>query len=149
MINAMRDAIIKWPYTQDPVYLGLAPTIPYHCDAAFFRSCRELADEFGVRIHSHIAESKLQAIVGQQLFGCSLTEHLDKLGVISSDFTAAHCVWLDTEDIQRLANRGACVAHNPTSNLRLGAGVAKTREMLNAGVRYWYWHGCQHLFRTH
>ena len=133
-INAMRDAIIKWPYAQDPVYLGLAPTIPYHCDAAFFRSCRELADEFGVRIHSHIAESKLQAIVGQQLFGCSLTEYLDKLGVISSDFTAAHCVWLDTEDIQRLADRGACVAHNPTSNLRLGAGVAKTREMLNAGV---------------
>jgi len=134
VINAMRDAIIKWPYAQDPVYLGLAPTIPYHCDAAFFRSCRELADEFGVRIHSHIAESKLQAIVGQQLFGCSLTEYLDKLGVISSDFTAAHCVWLDTEDIQRLADRGACVAHNPTSNLRLGAGVAKTREMLNAGV---------------
>ena len=134
VINAMRDAIIKWPYAQDPVYLGLAPTIPYHCDAAFFRSCRELADEFGVRIHTHIAESKLQAIVGQQLFGCSLTEHLDKLGVISSDFTAAHCVWLDTEDIQRLADRGACVAHNPTSNLRLGAGVAKTREMLNAGV---------------
>ena len=134
VINAMRDAIIKWPYAQDPVYLGLAPTIPYHCDAAFFRSCRELADEFGVRIHSHIAESKLQAIAGQQLFGCSLTEYLDKLGVISSDFTAAHCVWLDTEDIQRLADRGACVAHNPTSNLRLGAGVAKTREMLNAGV---------------
>ena len=134
VINAMRDAIIKWPYAQDPVYLGLAPTIPYHCDAAFFRSCRELADEFGVRIHSHIAESKLQAIVGQQLFGCSLTEYLDKLCVISSDFTAAHCVWLDTEDIQRLAERGACVAHNPTSNLRLGAGVAKTREMLNAGV---------------
>ena len=134
VINAMRDAIIKWPYAQDPVYLGLAPTIPYHCYAAFFRSCRKLADEFGVRIHSHIAESKLQAIVGQQLFGCSLTEYLDKLGVISSDFTAAHCVWLDTEDIQRLADRGACVAHNPISNLRLGAGVAKTREMLNAGV---------------
>ena len=130
----MRDAIVNWPYAQDPVYLGLAPTIPYHCDAAFFRSCRELADEFGVRIHSHIAESKLQAIAGQQLFGCSLTEHLDKLGIISSDFTAAHCVWLDTADIQRLADRGACVAHNPTSNLRLGTGVAKTREMLNAGI---------------
>ena len=133
-INAMRDAIVNWPYAQDPVYLGLAPTIPYHCDAAFFRSCRELADEFGVRIHSHIAESKLQAIAGQQLFGCSLTEYLDKLGIISSDFTAAHCVWLDTADIQRLADRGACVAHNPTSNLRLGTGVAKTREMLNAGI---------------
>jgi guanine deaminase len=134
VINAMRDAIVNWPYAQDPVYLGLAPTIPYHCDATFFRSCRELADEFGVRIHSHIAESKLQAIAGQQLFGCSLTEHLDKLGIISSDFTAAHCVWLDAADIQRLADRGACVAHNPTSNLRLGTGVAKTREMLNAGI---------------
>ena len=53
-----------------------------HCEADFFRSCRELADEFGVRIHSHVAESKMQAVVGQTVFGCSLTEYLDQLNVI-------------------------------------------------------------------
>ena len=68
------------------------------------------------------------------MFGCSLTEYLDQLKVISSDFTAAHCVWLNDSDIHRLSDRGAHVAHNPTSNLRLGTGVAKTRKMLDAGV---------------
>ena len=134
IINAVRHAIKNWQYAKDSITLGLAPTIPYHCEADFFRSCRELADEYGVRIHSHLAESKLQAVVGQTMFGCSLTEYLDRLKVISSDFTAAHCVWLDDSDIHRLSDRGAHVAHNPTSNLRLGSGVAKTRDMLDAGV---------------
>jgi guanine deaminase len=134
VIDSVRDAIRNWPHAKDSIYLGLAPTIPYHCEASFFMSCRKLADEFGVRIHSHLAESKLQAVVGEKLFGCSLTEYLDGLGIVSSDFTAAHCVWLNQSDIQRLADRGAHVAHNPTSNLRLGTGVAKTREMLKAGV---------------
>lgn len=133
VIASVRHALKNWIH-RDSIHLGLAPTIPYHCKSTFFKSCRELADEFGVRIHSHLGESKMQAVVGQQLFGCSLTEYLDTLGIVSSDFTAAHCVWLDQQDIERLADRGAHVAHNPTSNLRLGTGVAKTREMLKAGV---------------
>ena len=134
VIASVRHALKNWPHAKDGIYLGLAPTIPYHCEPTFFRSCRGLADEFGARIHSHLAESKMQAVAGQQLFGCSLTEYLDRLGIVSSDFTAAHCVWLDQTDIDRLADRGAHVAHNPTSNLRLGTGVAKTKAMLTSGV---------------
>ena len=134
IIKSVTHALKDWPLAKDSIYLGLAPTIPYHCEPTFFQTCRKLADEFNARIHSHLAESKLQAVVGQNLFGCSLTEHLDKLGVISSDFTAAHCVWLEQSDISRLSDRGAHVAHNPTSNLRLGTGIAKTKDMLNAGI---------------
>ncbi|MBO68649.1 MAG: amidohydrolase [Acidiferrobacteraceae bacterium] len=133
VIASVRHALKNWTHT-DSIHLGLAPTIPYHCESTFFKSCRGLADEFGARIHSHLGESKMQAVVGQQLFGCSLTEYLDTLGIVSSDFTAAHCVWLNQQDIERLADRGAHVAHNPTSNLRLGTGVAKTREMIKAGI---------------
>tara|TARA_B100000029_G_scaffold418744_1_gene423942 strand:- start:6450 stop:7928 length:1479 start_codon:yes stop_codon:yes gene_type:complete len=134
IINSVTHALKNWSLAKDSIYLGLAPTIPYHCEPTFFKTCRTLANEFNARIHSHLAESKLQAVVGQNLFGCSLTEHLDRLGIISTDFTAAHCVWLEPSDMIRLSDRGAHVAHNPTSNLRLGTGVAKTKDMLNAGI---------------
>ena len=114
--------------------MALGPTIPYHCEPSFFRACRELADDFGSAIHTHVAESKVQAIVGMEKFGKSLTAHLDDLGVIGPNFTAAHAVWIDHDDIRILADRGASVAHNPTSNLRLGAGVAPVGAMLDAGL---------------
>jgi guanine deaminase len=133
-LEACRAALAAWPVDRDQVRLALAPTIPHHCDDAFFRACRRLAEEHGLGIHTHLAESKVQAVVGLRKYGKTLAAHLDELGIVGPDFTAAHAVWLDDEDIGRLAARGASVAHNPTSNLRLGVGVARTRAMLDAGL---------------
>ena len=133
-IAACRQALKEWSIDRGRVRLALAPTIPHHCEATFFRACRELADEFGVGIHSHVAESKVQAVVGMRKFSKTLTAHLDDLGIIGPDFTAAHAVWVDDDDIHRLADRGATVAHNPTSNLRLGVGLAKVRSMIDRGL---------------
>ncbi|MDP7241260.1 MAG: amidohydrolase [Rhodospirillales bacterium] len=133
-IAACRQALKDWSFDRDRVRLALAPTIPHHCEDTFFRACRELADEFGVGIHSHVAESKVQAVVGMRKFGKTLTAHLDDLGIVGPDFTAAHAVWVDDDDIRRLADRGATVAHNPTSNLRLGVGIAKVRSMIDGGL---------------
>ena len=133
-ISVCRRALKDWTINRDRVRVALGPTIPYHCEPSFFRACRELADDFGSAIHTHVAESKVQAIVGMEKFGKSLTAHLDDLGVIGPNFTAAHAVWIDHDDIRILADRGASVAHNPTSNLRLGAGVAPVGAMLDAGL---------------
>jgi 5-methylthioadenosine/S-adenosylhomocysteine deaminase len=76
----------------------------------------------------------VQAVVGMRKFGKTLTAHLDDLGIIGPDFTAAHAVWVDDDDIRRLADGGATVAHNPTSNLRLGVGIAKVRSMIDEGL---------------
>ena len=133
-LEACRAALKSWPAGREQVRLALAPTIPHHCADDFFRACRRLADEEGLCIHTHLAESKAQAVVGLKKYGKTLAAHLDELGVIGADFTAAHAVWLDDADMRRLAERGASVAHNPTSNLRLGVGVANTRAMLQAGV---------------
>ena len=133
-LEACRAALARWPVDRDRVRMALAPTIPHHCDDAFFRACRRLADEHGLGIQTHLAESKVQAVVGLRKYGRTLAAHLDGLGVVGPAFTAAHAVWLDDEDVRRLADRGASVAHNPTSNLRLGVGVARTRAMLDAGL---------------
>jgi guanine deaminase len=132
-IAACRRALKEWSIDRDRVRLALAPTIPHHCEDSFFRACRELADEFGVGIHSHVAESKVQAVVGMRKYGKTLTAHLDDLGILAPDFTAAHAVWVDDDDIRRLADQGATVAHNPTSNLRLGVGIARVRGMIDGG----------------
>ena len=130
-----RDTLANWSLPQDRVRMALAPTIALHCSDDFIRGCRQLADEYGVGLQMHLAESKVQAVAGLATYGKTLTAHLDELGFLGPTFTAAHGVWLDDDDIRRLADRGAGVAHNPGSNLRLGSGIAAVRELRDAGVR--------------
>ena len=115
--------------------LALAPTIPHHCSEEFLRAARAAALEHGVGFHTHLAESKVQALAGVRLYGMTQTAYLDSLGVLGPNFTAAHAVWLDRDDMRRIADAGGAVAHNPGSNARLGNGLAASRALLDAGVR--------------
>lgn len=133
-LAAARRAIEAWAHDRGMVRPALAPTIPLHCSDAFIRGCRDLARELGVGLHMHVAESKVQAQAGLARYRRTLVGHLDHLGVLGPGFTAAHAIWLDDEDLSRLADRGAAVAHNPGSNLRLGAGVARVRRMRERGI---------------
>ncbi len=133
-VDNVRKALRAWTLDREQVRLGLAPTIPHHCSDDFIRACVDLAKEYELGIHTHVAESKVQAIVGLGLYGKTLTAHLDDLGVLGPRFTVAHGVWLDGDDMKRLGDRGASVAHNPGSNLRLGNGLADMRGMLDRGV---------------
>src|SRR5438309_5536900 len=137
-VDNMRRALSGWKLDRDQVRLAVAPTIPHHCSDEFIRACVALAVEHGVGLHTHVAESKVQAIVGLQRYGKTLTAHLDDLGVVGERFTVAHGVWLDEDDMRRLGDRGASVAHNPGSNMRLGNGLADMRAMVarrgNVGI---------------
>lgn len=128
----MRKALQKWSF--DRVSMAVAPTIPHHCSDDFLVACRDLAREFDVGIHSHVAESKVQVIAGYKRYGTSLAAHMEQLGLINERFTVAHGVWLDDEDMKRLGDRGASVAHNPGSNMRLGSGMADVRRMIERTV---------------
>ena len=127
-----------WTLDRDRVRLAVAPTIPHHCSDEFLRACADLAREHGVGLHTHVAESKVQAIVGLQQYARTPTAHLDALGLLGPHFTVAHGVWLDDDDMKRLGDHGASVSHNPGSNVRLGNGLADMRSMLahrvNVGV---------------
>jgi 5-methylthioadenosine/S-adenosylhomocysteine deaminase len=128
----IRKALQKWPF--EKVALAVAPTIPHHCTDDFLIACRDLAREYDVGIHSHVAESKVQVVAGYQRYGSTLAAHMDELGLVNERFTVAHGVWLDDDDMKRLGDRGASVAHNPGSNMRLGSGLADVRGMLNRKV---------------
>ncbi len=130
-LHVTRKALHEWKFDREQVTLAVSPTTPLHCSDEFWRGAAALAREYGAGLHSHLAESKLQAVGGLERYGCTLTEHLDHLGVLGPNFTAAHGVWLDDADISRLADRGAKLAHNPGSNMRYGSGLAAVRRMLD------------------
>ena len=123
-----------WPYAADGVQLGLAPTIPLHCSDEFIRGCATLAAERGLLVQMHVAESRMQATLGRERYGTTLAGHLERLGLLSERFCAAHGVWLEPADHSRLAHAGASISHNPGSNLRLGSGIGAMRAWLDAGV---------------
>ncbi len=133
-LAAIRGALRDWSFDRDCIRPAVAPTIPQHCSDAFITGCAELAREFDVGLHSHVAESKVQAVTGMRVYGQTQTAHLDRLGVLGPHFTVAHGVWLDHDDMARLGDHGASVAHNPGSNMRLGSGLADTRAMLDRRV---------------
>ena len=130
-IEACRSLLAAWPFERAQVRPALGPTIPHHCSDDFIRACRDLARDFDVRIQMHLAESKVQAVTGIARYGTTLARHLDTLGLLAPNFTGAHCIWLDDEDVKLMRDRGASVAHNPGSNLRLGSGIAPARRMLD------------------
>ena len=137
-LKVMRESMQGWKLDRDLVRPAVAPTIPHHCTDDFMRACATLAREFDVGLHSHVQESKAQVIVGLKRYGKTQTAHLQDLGLLGPNFTVAHGVWLDHDDMQRLGDHGASVAHNPGSNMRLGNGLADLRGMLarkvNVGI---------------
>jgi 5-methylthioadenosine/S-adenosylhomocysteine deaminase len=133
-LEALRVAARGWTADRDQVRLAIAPTIPHHCTDDFLTGCRDIARDNGLPLHTHVSESKVQAIVGMRRYGSTLTAHMDKLGLVGPDFTVAHGVWLDDEDMRILGGKGASVAHNPGSNMRLGSGLARMRRMLESGI---------------
>jgi guanine deaminase len=116
------------------IRVSVAPTIPTLCTDAFLEGCARQVREHGVGVHTHLSESKIQVIAAQRRWGKTAVERLGELGLLGPSFVGAHGVWLTDDDIRRLADAGAAVAHNPASNLRLGSGIAAVREMLDRGV---------------
>ena len=116
------------------IRVGLAPTIPTQCTDEFLEGCARLAREHGVGVHTHLSESKTQAIAADRRWGKTAVARLGELGLLGPGFVGAHGVWLTDDDIGRLADAGGAIAHNPASNLRLGSGIAAVREMLDRGV---------------
>ena len=133
-IAVMDAALRNWRWNAQDIRFAVAPTIPHHCTREFLCGCRDLAREHGVGLHSHVAESKVQAVVGMQSYGMTLARYMDSLGLIGPQFTVAHGVWLDDEDLRMLADRGASIAHNPASNMKLGNGMFRLKRALDLGV---------------
>jgi cytosine/adenosine deaminase-related metal-dependent hydrolase len=120
---------------QDGVDVAVAPCSPFSVTKELMRESAELARRLGVPLHTHLAETAEEEAYCRELYGCTPVEYLEELGWLAEDVWCAHCVHLSEQEVRRFADTGTGVAHCPTSNLRLGAGVAPVRDLLNAGAR--------------
>jgi cytosine/adenosine deaminase-related metal-dependent hydrolase len=117
------------------VQIAVAPCSPFSVTGRLMEESASLARRLGLTLHTHLAETAEEEAYCRELYGCTPVEYLERLGWLANDVWCAHCVHLQEHDIRRFAESDTGVAHCPTSNLRLGAGVAPVRDLLAAGVR--------------
>ncbi len=94
----------------------------------------QLAEELDTRFHMHIAEGQYERQMVEEKHGKPPVAFLDELGVLNDRLVGIHCVWLDDREIELMAKRGAGLSYNPSSNMFLGDGITRIREMQAAGV---------------
>jgi 5-methylthioadenosine/S-adenosylhomocysteine deaminase len=128
-----RDFIERWR-THPLIVPSPAPHAPYTCTPEILRACAELAAEFDVPLHTHLSETLLEVEDSRRAHGMPVIPWVKKQGLFGAKVLAAHCVHVDEGEIRALKGAGAGVAHNPTSNLKLAAGVAPVSKMIELGL---------------
>jgi cytosine/adenosine deaminase-related metal-dependent hydrolase len=136
ILAASAEAIDRFhdPAPGAMVRVALAPTSPFSASRELMTETAELARGRGVRLHTHLAETREEERFCVERFGVRPLEYLDELGWLGPDVWLAHCVHLDEDECRRMGQTGTGVAHCPTSNGRLGAGIAPVPSLLRAGV---------------
>jgi cytosine/adenosine deaminase-related metal-dependent hydrolase len=114
--------------------VAVAPCSPFSVSTDLLREAAVLARSAGVRLHTHGAETREEEEYCREKFGATPTEYLDGLGWLGPDVWLAHCVHLDDGAVKRFGGTGTGVAHCPSSNARLGAGIAPVPALLAAGA---------------
>lgn len=112
----------------------LSPSAPQRCTPDLMLACDELARAHGVPFHTHVLETKTQAVTGRVLHNKTLIRYLHDLGLLHDGTTIAHGIWVSDDDIALMGEAGCSVVHNCLSNLKLGSGVAPVRKLIDAGV---------------
>lgn len=114
--------------------IAAAPCSPFSVSTELMREAAQLARRKGVRLHTHGSETVEEEKFCHELFGMDPTDYFESTGWLGDDVWMAHCVHMNDSDIAAFARTGTGVAHCPSSNARLAAGIARVPDMLAAGV---------------
>ncbi|MDP6156896.1 MAG: 8-oxoguanine deaminase [Candidatus Thermoplasmatota archaeon] len=112
----------------------VSPCSPFSVTTELMEASAELARKYGVFLHTHLAETIDENKFCLDTHGMRPFDYMKEVSWVGPDVWFAHCVHLNNREIQEMADTGTGVAHCPTSNMRLGSGIAPVREMLNRGV---------------
>ena len=127
---AARDAMRE----QALITTSLAPHAPYTISDRTFERVLTYADQLSLTIHTHIHETHDEIAQSQKEYGMRPLPRLSGLGLLGPNLIAAHCVHLDQEEMELLAENGCHVAHCPASNLKLASGIAPVSRLMQQGV---------------
>ncbi len=112
----------------------LNPRFVLSCSEELLLKCRELAEEYGLLIHTHAAENREEVKVVKKEKGMGNVEYFNKTGLLGKNLILAHCVWLNEKEKKMLENSDTKVAHCPSANLKLGSGIAPIPEYIRRGI---------------
>jgi len=134
-LNESRDLFNRYHKTSnDRIRVMIAPHAPYTCSPEFLVKAKDLADELGTGINIHLSETKREVQESYEMHGKSPIRHVYDLGVFDVHTLAAHCVHVDRNDIELMAEKGVHPVNNPGSNLKLASGFAPVQAMLERGL---------------
>jgi cytosine/adenosine deaminase-related metal-dependent hydrolase len=136
ILGATAEAIDRYhnPDRASMLQIAVAPCSPFSATQQLMTESAALARSKNVRLHTHLAETVDEEEFCMDRFGVRPVEYLDKLGWLGDDVWLAHCVHLAPDEVARVGANSVAVAHCPSSNARLGAGIAPIRELLDAGA---------------
>jgi len=136
ILIATEDAIRRFhdPSDDAMVKIAVAPCSPFSVTGDLMKEAAQLARRENVRLHTHLAETVDEENFCQEKFGCSPTDYVESLGWLGPDVWMAHAIHLDDSAIAKFGKTGTGAAHCPSSNARLGAGIARVQDLVAAGA---------------
>ena len=123
----------KWR-NEELITTSIAPHAPYSVSDEAFSLINTYSEELGINIHTHLHETQLEIEDSIDKYGITPIQRLNNLGIIGPSLVAAHCVHLNDQDMAILAKNKVNIVHNPSSNMKLGSGIADVAKMLKQNL---------------
>ncbi len=115
------------------VRIALAPCSPFSVSPELMKDTATLARKHGVRLHTHLSETRDEDAYCVEVYGQRPVDFLESVNWLGNDVWLAHGIWFNDDEVKRLGAAGVGIAHCPTSNMRLGSGVCRVRDLRAAG----------------
>jgi 5-methylthioadenosine/S-adenosylhomocysteine deaminase len=132
--TSFRNLYRDWHGKDGLITTMLAPSASQRATPELMHCIAALSQEYDVPIHTHLLETRTQAVTGEEFFGESVISYAKRHSILTHRTTIAHGIWLTPEDIELVAEAGAGIVHNPVSNYRLCSGIASICALMDAGI---------------
>lgn len=135
-VSMFKSFHTDWHGKEGLITLALAPSAPQRVTPDLMHQIGDLSESLDIPIHTHMLETKTQAVTGSEFYGSGETvvSYGKKHGILTHRTAIAHGIWLTDRDVELIAEAGATVVHNVVSNHRLCSGIAPIRQLMDAGV---------------
>ncbi|MFQ6051254.1 MAG: amidohydrolase family protein [Candidatus Hydrothermarchaeota archaeon] len=133
MFNSAKKFVKKWKKSERIIPM-FGPHTPYTCSEEMLVRVRKAASKEKVGIHIHLNETKEEVEKIKKEKGKYPIEYLNDIGFLGPDVLAAHCVWLNNEEVNILKEKDVKISHNPISNMKLGSGISPVEKLIKKGI---------------
>ena len=135
LLTLYRDFIARWHRTnQGLLRVSVSCSAPQRVKVDYLQGLSDLSAEFDLPYNMHLLETRLQRVLGNQLYGKSLVRYVHDHGVLTGRAMVIHAIWVDEHDMDLMADSDCSIAHNPLCNLKLGSGIMPFRQLTSRGI---------------